>query len=972
MLHLRHMQSAPKQDVAFAAAEQKTRERELIAVVQDLVQELHPGRAKSMDVNALSRLERDLGIDSLARTELIIRIERAFGVRLSAAAAAAVETVGDLLRALDEAHPEPSIKALELGIVPLPLVPAAVQARTLVEALEWHSAMHPDRLHLTVIDDNAAPVTAFTYRALADAARETAQGLIERDVMPGDRIALMLPTGRDFFVAFFAILYAGAVPVPIYPPMRLSQLEEHLRRQAGILCNAEARMLITVPEAGGAAALLQSQVESLTAVESLASLSPRDRPSGLPLLQEKSIALIQYTSGSTGDPKGVVLNHANLISNIRAMGQAMEATSADIFVSWLPLYHDMGLIGAWLGCLYFAAPLYVMSPVSFLMRPESWLRAIYRFRATLSGAPNFAYELCLNKIDDRNLEGLDLSSLRMTVNGAEPVSVPALRRFIERFGNYGFRSGAMAPVYGLAENSVGLAFPPPGRPPVTDRVDRGLLSVRGIAAPALTDDPRALEIASCGAPLPGHEVRIVDELGFELGERHEGRLEFRGPSATAGYFHNETKTRELFHGSWLDSGDRGYMAGGEVYITGRIKDIIIRAGRHIYPQEIEEAIAEVPGIRKGCVAVFGVADRTSGTERVVILAETRESDPAARAALQARAQQTATDIAGTPPDEVILAPPRTVPKTSSGKIRRAAAKDLYETGRIGARQRVPWLQLLRLSLARARLQFARLAGVFRATLYATWWWIVMPLSLVAAWLAVMTLPRVDWRWRAVRGIARAALAAIGTPVAVKGLDRLPSTNAVIVFNHSSYMDVVVLGAVLPGEPAFIAKSEFAPQFFAGNFLRRLGALFVERYDTSASLADTEKAISMARQGRNIVVFPEGAFTRRAGLSEFYLGAFKAAAEAGVPLVPGILRGTRSMLRSGQWFPRRTPLSVTIESAIMPSGKDFASVLRLRDEARQTILAGCGEPDLGELVKPLHPLRALFEAGDWQDADKSSQ
>ncbi|MFY9876113.1 MAG: AMP-binding protein, partial [Rhodomicrobium sp.] len=689
--------------------------------------------------------------------------------------------------------------------------------------------------------------------------------------------------------------------------MRLSQLEEHLRRQAGILCNAEARMLITVPEAGGAAALLQSQVESLTAVESLASLSPRDRPSGLPLLQEKSIALIQYTSGSTGDPKGVVLNHANLISNIRAMGQAMEATSADIFVSWLPLYHDMGLIGAWLGCLYFAAPLYVMSPVSFLMRPESWLRAIHRFRATLSGAPNFAYELCLNKIDDRNLEGLDLSSLRMTVNGAEPVSVPALRRFIERFGNYGFRSGAMAPVYGLAENSVGLAFPPPGRPPVTDRVDRGLLSVRGIAAPALTDDPRALEIASCGAPLPGHEVRIVDELGFELGERHEGRLEFRGPSATAGYFHNETKTRELFHGSWLDSGDRGYMAGGEVYITGRIKDIIIRAGRHIYPQEIEEAIGEVPGIRKGCVAVFGVADRTSGTERVVILAETRESDPAARAALQARAQQTATDIAGTPPDEVILAPPRTVPKTSSGKIRRAAAKDLYETGRIGARQRVPWLQLLRLSLARARLQFARLAGVFRATLYATWWWIVMPLSLVAAWLAVMTLPRVDWRWRAVRGIARAALAAIGTPVAVKGLDRLPSTNAVIVFNHSSYMDVVVLGAVLPGEPAFIAKSEFAPQFFAGNFLRRLGTLFVERYDTSASLADTEKAISMARQGRNIVVFPEGAFTRRAGLSEFYLGAFKVAAEAGVPLLPGILRGTRSMLRSGQWFPRRTPL-----------------------------------------------------------------
>ena len=790
--------------------------------------------------------------------------------------------------------------------------------------------------------------------------------------MPADRIALMLPTGRDFFVAFFAILYAGAVPVPIYPPMRLSELEEHLRRQAGILRNAGAHRLITVPEGRGAAALLQGQVESLNAVETVAGFSNRVAAARLPLPQKEAVALIQYTSGSTGDPKGVVLSHANLLANIRAMGHAMEASSADIFVSWLPLYHDMGLIGAWLGCLYFAAPLYVMSPLSFLMRPESWLWAIHRFRATLSGAPNFAFELCLNKIDDRNLEGLNLSSLRMVVNGAEPVSVPALHRFIERFGHYGFRPGAMAPVYGLAENSVGLAFPPPGRPPVIDRVDRGLLSVRGIAAPARADDPHPLEIASCGTPLPGHEVRIVDELGFELGERYEGRLEFRGPSAAAGYFQNEAKTRELFHGSWLDSGDRAYMAGGEVYITGRIKDIIIRAGRHIYPQEIEEAVAEVAGIRKGCVAVFGVADRTSGTERVVILAETRESDPAARAALLARAQQTATDIAGTPPDEVILAPPRTVPKTSSGKIRRSAAKELYETGRIGARRRAPWLQFLRLSLARTRLRFARLAGVFRGKIYAAWWWIVMPLGLAVAWLAVMLLPRLNWRWRALRGIARAELAAIGTPVAVKGLDRLPAGNAVIVFNHSSYMDVVVLAAVLPGEPAYIAKSEFAPQFFAGNFLRRLGTLFVERYDTSASLADTEKAIAVARQGRNIAFFPEGAFTRRAGLSEFYLGAFKVAAEAGVPLVPGIIRGTRSMLRSGQWFPRRTSLSVTFESAIMPSGKDFASVLRLRDEARRAILAGCGEPDLGELVKPLHPLRALFEGGDWQDADKSSE
>ncbi|MGO8953989.1 MAG: AMP-binding protein [Rhodomicrobium sp.] len=950
------------------ATSDAVRERKLIALIREFIHALHPQRAKIVDVSISSRLERDLGIDSLGRTELILRIERSFGVRLPGAAAGAAETVGDLLRALDQAHPGVEVLAGTAAAEPLPLVPAAVEARTLVEVLEWHAARHPDRVHLTVLDDESTPLTAMTYRALAEAARGAAQGLIERDVMPGDRIALMLPTGRDFFVAFFAILYAGAVPVPIYPPMRISQLEEHLHRQAGILRNAGAPILITVPEGRGAAALLQAQAESLTSVESVAGLSPRAAAAALPVTHETAAALIQYTSGSTGDPKGVVLSHSNLLANIRAMGHAMEASSADIFVSWLPLYHDMGLIGAWLGCLYFAAPLYVMSPLSFLVRPESWLWAIHRFRATLSGAPNFAFELCLNKIDDRNLQGLDLSCLRMVVNGAEPVSVPALRKFIERFGRYGFRPGAMAPVYGLAENSVGLAFPPAGRMPVIDRVDRGALSGRGFAAPAQAEDGCPLEIASCGSPLPGHEVRIVDGLGFELGERREGRLEFRGPSATSGYFRNETKTHELFHGGWLDSGDRAYMAGGEVYITGRIKDIIIRAGRHIYPQEIEEAIAEIPGVRKGCVAVFGVADRASGTERVVILAETRENDPAARAALRLRAQEVAAGIAGTPPDEIVLAPLRTVPKTSSGKIRRSAARELYETGRIGVRQRAPWLQILRLSLAGPRARFARLAGIFRGTLYAIRWWIAMPLCLAAAWLAVMVLPRLTWRWRAVRGIARAALEAIGTPVAVEGLDRLPAGKAVIVFNHSSYMDVAVLGAVIPGEPAYIAKSEFAPRFFAGNFMRRLGILFVERYDTSASLADTDNAIAAARQGRNIVFFPEGAFTRRAGLSEFYLGAFKVAAEAGVPLVPGIIRGTRSMLRSGQWFPRRTPLSVVLESAIMPSGKDFASVLRLRDEARQSILAGCGEPDLRELVKPLHPLRSLFEAGDWRDAD----
>jgi 1-acyl-sn-glycerol-3-phosphate acyltransferase len=513
----------------------------------------------------------------------------------------------------------------------------------------------------------------------------------------------------------------------------------------------------------------------------------------------------------------------------------------------------------------------------------------------------------------------------------------------------------MAPAYGLAECSAGLAFPPLGRGPLIDRVNRDRLSAAGVAEPARPDDPKPLEIVACGQPLPGHEVRIVDEAGLELGDRREGRLEFRGPSATRGYFNNEAKTRELIHDGWLDSGDRAYMAGGDVCITGRIKDVIIRAGRHLYPQEIEEAVAEIPGICKGGVAVFSVSDPSAGTERVIVLAETREAEPAAKAKLQASAHEVVTDTAGTPPDEIILAPPLSVPKTSSGKIRRSAAKDLYSSGQIGAPQAALWLQLLRLSLAGFGPQIGRLARLLREMLYAAWWWVVVAMSFVLAWFAVMLLPRRSWRWAGVRAIARAGLAAVGVPVAVIGVDRIPHGNAMLVFNHSSYMDALVLSAILPGEPVYVAKRELAGQIFAGPFLRRLGALFVERYEISASLADTEAVIAAARQGRNIVFFPEGTFTRRPGLSEFYLGAFKVAAQADLPVLPGIIRGTRTMLRGDQWFPRWTPLSIRIEEPIKSSGTDFASLVRLRDAVRQVVLAHCGEPDIGGLVKP--PLTA---------------
>jgi 1-acyl-sn-glycerol-3-phosphate acyltransferase len=930
--------------------------RRLLDLIGELASELHPQKMTLRDVTLASRLERDLGIDSLGRTELILRIQRAFRVRLPLEVVGKAETVRDLLDALGQAAPRslaaPSIAPSAPELAP---VAAATDARTLLEVLDWHVNEHADRPHVTVLEDDVTVLGTMTYGELAHAARSVAAGLIKRDVVPGDRVALMLPTSQDFFAAFFGILYAGAVPVPIYPPVRMSQIEEHFRRQAGILRNAGARLLVTVPEVLRLAALLRAQVESLAAVESVASIMTE--PSGLRLPappDENAIALIQYTSGSTGDPKGVVLTHANLLANIRTMGRAMEGSSADVFVSWLPLYHDMGLIGAWLGCLHFAAPLYVMSPLAFLVRPQSWLWAIHRYRATLSAAPNFGFELSLNKIDDADIEGLDLNSLRMLCNGAEPVSVHTLRRFTERFGRYGFKPGAMAPVYGLAENSVGLAFPPLGREPVIDQVDRDALMTRGEAEPAKPGAAKPLEIVSCGKPLPDHEIRIVDQSGRELGERREGRLEFRGPSATSGYFGNEAKTRELIHDGWLDSGDRAYIADGDVFITGRIKDIIIRAGRNIYPEEVEEAVSGIDGIRKGCVAVFGTPDPASATERIIVLAETRATDPAELERLRTQVHEVATDILSAPADDVVLAPPRTVPKTSSGKIRRSAAKELYEQGRIGAEKRALWWQILRLSLAGVRPQLALVRQRAGALPYAAWWWTIVALGFALGWPAIMVLPRLEWRWSALRRIARLAFAAMGVRISTNGIERIPTGSAVLVFNHSSYLDSLVLAAVLPGEPAFVAKRELAGQIIAGPILRRLGVVFVERFDLAGGVADTDAVTALARHGRVIVFFPEGTFTRRTGLAGFYLGAFKIASDTNLPVLPGIIRGTRTMLRGEQWFPRWSPIEVEIAEAIKPSGTDFSAAVQLRDQVRAAMLARSKEPDLGDLAKPVPP------------------
>ena len=916
----------------------------LIAVVEQMVRDTRHQRAQRAALD--SSLERDLGLDSLARVELVLRVERAFDVSLPERALYAAETPRDLLRlvhasrGVHRAAPERSVSSLvqaETGA-------QTCTAQTLTAALEWHAARHPDRLQVHLYAESGEEEITFArlhQGAAAYASRFAALGL-----QPGQTAAIMLPTGRDYLFSFFGILMAGGIPVPLYPPARPAQIEDHLRRHVGILDNCRAAMLVTIPEAKTVALLLRSQVDSLRQVLMCADLAGGDAGFTPIAANSGDIAFLQYTSGSTGSPKGVVLTHANLIANIRAMGQAVNASSSDVFVSWLPLYHDMGLIGAWFAALYLGFPTVLMSPLAFLSRPSRWLWAIHRHRGTLSGGPNFSYELCLKRIESPEVEGLDLSCWRYAFNGAEPVSPSALAAFQNRYAQFGLPPNALQPVYGLAEASVGLAFPAPSTHYRIDRIERAAFQNHGTARPAPPDDRTALEVPCCGRVIEGHVLRVVDAAGVELADRQEGRLQFKGPSATSGYYRNPEQTRRLFAGDWLDTGDLAYLADGELYLSGRAKDVIIRGGRNLYPYELEQAVGTLPGVRKGCVAVFGSPDPDSGTERVVVLAETRETGSDALDALRRGINERAIELIGMPADDIVLAPPHTVLKTSSGKIRRAASREYYERG--GSAQPAPvWLQLARVARASLLPELRRRLRTASGLAYAAWAWIVfVALALPAfASAALVRTPAAGWRVNGV--LARTFLRLCRVPLMVQGLENVPAAGAfVMAVNHASYLDGLVLLAALPEHGySFAAKRELSRSFWPRLFLRSIGTDFVERADVKRSVEDAMRFAASVKAGRTPIFFAEGTFSRSAGLMPFRMGAFVAAAQSGVPLVPVTLRGTRSVLRDGSWFARRGTIVVTISAPLAPQGSDWNAAVALRDAARAQILRHCGEPDL---------------------------
>jgi len=965
----------------------------VLDVIRGLLGELGSQGALPM-LNPGSQLDRDLGLGSLERVELLARLEAAFGIRLPDRVAAEANTADDLARAI-AAQPGTAVEEPEVGSALRSSVTVqklhreaedagVYAAETLIDVLRYRAAHDAERAHLLLTEDGDAIERSFTltFGELFAAGQRFAAELARPGVPAGGRVALMLPTSRAFFVSYTGILLAGAIPVPIYPPFRADRIEEYAARQSAILNNAEVCLLLTFRRAEAVAKLLRPRVRSLRVVADAEKLieaadkAPARAPGALPLHLTGSrartagdIALLQYTSGSTGDPKGVTLTHANLLANMRAIGEAIQLGPDDIGVSWLPLYHDMGLIGAWLTLLHFGIPVAMMSPLAFLTRPERWLQAFHKHRGTVAAAPNFAYELCVRKIADKDIQGIDLSSWRAALNGAEPVNPETLERFAERFAAYGFRREAQLPVYGLAEASLGVTVPPLNRGPLVDRVERETFTAQGLAVAAQPGDETAIAFVSSGKPIPRHEVLIVNDKGHEVPDRTEGFLWFRGPSATSGYYRNPRATESLFAAgpavgesefAWVNSGDRAYRADSEIYVTGRVKDIIIKGGRNLYPHEVEELAARADGIRKGCIVAFGLSDEASGTEKLVVVAETRERDARRRASIVASVTELVSRGLGLPPDRVELIPPGSIPKTSSGKLRREETKQLYLAGTLSASRAPAWVQVARLGASSALRNIGQDArsGAKRVLelLYGAYFLVVFGLWIVPTWTLVHFMRDQRGAGRFTSAALKVLFALVRCPVHVEGKEYLDAPGAKIyVCNHASYFDVLPLMLGLGVPYRFIAKMEVGAWPFIGTFLSRMGHLKFDRTDSESRLRQAQEMEEFLRNGDSVFVFPEGTFTNEDGVRPFQLGAFKAAVTTGAPIIPVALAGTRKIYRDGMYLPRPGAVTITVLPPIHPraAGKTgeasdssgWHELIRLRDATREAIGGHCGEPVL---------------------------
>ena len=551
-----------------------------------------------------------------------------------------------------------------------PAIVEALSGDTLLECL-LSRAERPEQAAFWLEGLDGEPVEVSAGQLL-ESARRAARGLRRLGLAPGERIMLVLPTGLDFVYVLWGILLAGATPAPAYPPAGLGQLAAFSRNLLRMIEVAQARFVV-VPEllrsiltengsaTFGAAAQLLTPEEIWAAAETGEDAASAAAP--------EELALIQFSSGSTGDPRGVCLSHGNILANVRAFAARIAAQPDDVCVTWLPLYHDMGLIGTLMATLMARVKLVLFPPTDFLRNPAFWLQVLGKYQATIGVAPQFAYNLCLRKAPAHTQAGVDLSRLRVLLNGAEPIHPQGIAAFEEAYRPLGLRAGVVTPCYGLAEGTLAACMAAPGRPLASargDHVDEG-----GEA------EPQA--VVSCGPPMDATEVRILGSDGSWLADGKIGEICIRGPSVCRGLLGPNGIVSATNAEGWLQTRDLGFFDRGELHVTGRIKDLIIIGGRNIYPQDLEAVAAELPGFRPGRIAAFGVTEPSRATEVVVVVAEyTAAPDGAVQSVTELRRRL--LERFGVVPHDTVLLGRGQIPVTTSGKIRRAQTRIEYERG----------------------------------------------------------------------------------------------------------------------------------------------------------------------------------------------------------------------------------------------------------------------------------------------------
>jgi len=544
--------------------------------------------------------------------------------------------------------------------------------QTLVEALDAAGHEPSQQKGFTFL--NGAAVEHLPFDELGRRAKIYAGALQHQGVQRGNRVLVVLPTGVEFACVYLGVLLCGAAPCVLPSPEGAQNQDESISRLCTVAQQLAARILVTTMAIAKVPALADAPFGIVTIAELTVDPSHAWQP--VPVTGD-DLALIQASSGTTGRPKCVALSHANILANVQQIGQRLQIDN-DVVVCWLPLYHDMGLIGCFLFVLAWQLHGVFMSPYRFLRRPANWLKAISEYGGTLSPAPNFAYALATQRITERELIGIDLATWRGALCGAEPIDVGTLQAFARRFSAYGFRPTSLLPCYGLAEASLCVVLQQPGAPLHYERISRRALAGSGVAVDVDTADAGdATVVCDCGTPVGGMRVRIADDAGRELPDGHVGSVWVSGPSITRGYYNAPDDTRAARRDGWLNTADLGYMRNGHLFITGRWKDLIVIRGHNYQPTDFERVAAEVPGVSFGGVVAVGVYHALEGTEQLYLVCERPRDMPMDDAAFCTTISVHVGRRTGIVPAQVVLVKRNSIPKTTSGKLQRVRTKLLY-------------------------------------------------------------------------------------------------------------------------------------------------------------------------------------------------------------------------------------------------------------------------------------------------------